>query len=345
MDQLPSYLTISDQPSSVLKSLIEKWKPDHVAILVDENTRDSCLPKLTIENALIVEIKSGEENKNLGTCEKIWSFLTENQFTRKSLLVNLGGGVIGDMGGFVASTFKRGIKFINVPTTLLSQVDASIGGKLGIDFNHLKNHIGLFRDPDHVIVNSNFLETLDTRELRSGFAEVIKHTLIKDRSQWQVLKKNTFESQNWNELIPRSIAIKNAVVSADPTENGFRKILNFGHTIGHAIESHLLMTPNKLLHGEAIAIGMILEGHLSLQKGWLTEIEFSEINDFIVSTFTLPNQLPDLETIEEYLMQDKKNDSKGISFSLLNGIGKCEFDVSISPDTIEKSFSAYSKLR
>ncbi len=342
MDQLPSYLTISDQPSEVLKSLIEKWKPDLVAILVDENTKNSCLPKLTIENPLVVEIKSGEENKNLITCENIWSALTEHKFTRKSLLVNLGGGVIGDMGGFVASTFKRGIKFVNIPTTLLSQVDASIGGKLGVDFNHLKNHIGLFKDPDHVIVNPDFLETLNTREFKSGFGEVIKHALIHDKPQWEILRASTFENQNWQELIPKSIAIKNAVVSEDPTENGIRKILNFGHTIGHAIESHFLLTPDKLLHGEAIAVGMIVEGHLSLQKGWLTEAEFSEISDFIVSSFTLPNSLPDMNSIADYLLQDKKNDSRGINFSLLNGIGKCEFDVSVSPEMIKKSLTAYS---
>ena len=343
MDQLPSYLTISDQPSDILKSLIEKWETDRVAILVDENTRASCLPKLTLEDTLIIEITSGEENKNLGTCEKIWSVLTENQFTRKSILVNLGGGVIGDMGGFVASTFKRGIKFVNIPTTLLSQVDASIGGKLGIDFNHLKNHIGLFKDPDHVIVNPDFLRTLDQRELKSGFGEVIKHALIYDRDQWGTLRENSFENQNWSDLIPKSIAIKNAVVTEDPIENGRRKILNFGHTIGHAIESHFLMTADKLLHGEAIAIGMILEGHLSLQKGWLTEAEFSEINDFIVSSFTLPDHLPKLDTIDHYLLQDKKNDARGINFSLLKGIGKCEFNVSVSPSMIEKSLLAYPK--
>ncbi len=343
MDQLPPYLTISDQPSDVLKSLIEKWEPDHIAILVDENTKESCLPRLAIQNPVIIEIQSGEENKNLKTCEKIWSTLTESQFTRKSLLINLGGGVIGDMGGFAASTYKRGIKFVNIPTTLLSQVDASIGGKLGIDFDHLKNHIGLFKYPDHVIVDPGFLRTLNPREFKSGFGEVVKHALIHDQTQWEKLKASEFENQNWSELIPQSISIKNAVVSEDPTENGLRKILNYGHTIGHAIESHFLMTSDKLLHGEAIAIGMIVEGHLSLQKGWLTDNEYLEINDFIITNFTLPERLPGIEVIGDYLLQDKKNDSRGINFSLLNGIGKCEFDVSVSPEMIEKSLLAYSK--
>jgi len=341
LSRLPDYLTISNDTSEVIKSLIEKWQPDHVAILVDENTKKSCLPLLSYEDYLTIEIKSGEQNKTLRTCEHVWSELTQHQFTRKSLLINLGGGVIGDLGGFAASTFKRGIRFINIPTTLLSQVDASIGGKLGVDFGDLKNHVGLFRDPDHVIVNTQFLKTLDERELKSGFAEVIKHTLIADHAQWKQIQETTFEDQHWDEIIPKSIAMKHEVVSSDPLEGGLRKILNFGHTLGHAVESHFLHTSDRLLHGEAIAVGMILESHISVQKGWLSELEFEEIKNYIDSIYPISVQVPRLEDLMNYLLQDKKNDSNGISFSLLSKIGKCEYDIGVSSEMITKSLDAY----
>ncbi|MEP1093714.1 MAG: 3-dehydroquinate synthase [Cyclobacteriaceae bacterium] len=343
MSQLPDYLTISNYPSGVVDSLIDKWQPDHVAILVDENTRKSCLPLLSNAEFIVIEIKSGEENKTLKTCEDVWSELTKNQFTRRSLLINLGGGVIGDLGGFAASTFKRGIRFINIPTTLLSQVDASIGGKLGVDFGNLKNHVGLFRDPDHVIVNTHFLKTLNERELKSGFAEVIKHTLIADRGQWETIQKKKFEDQVWDEIIPKSIAMKHKVVSSDPLESGLRKILNFGHTLGHAVESYFLHTADRLLHGEAVAIGMILESHISLQKEWLSPADYSQIENFIYSTFSLPKKLPNLEDLNHYLLQDKKNDSDVINFSLLNGLGRCEYDVNVSSQMIEKSLETYPR--
>ncbi|MEP5611404.1 MAG: 3-dehydroquinate synthase [Cyclobacteriaceae bacterium] len=342
MSLLPQYLTISHDPSGIIKSLIEKWQPDHVAILVDENTKKSCLPLLSNEGHLAIEIKSGEENKTLRTCEDVWSGLTQNQFTRKSLLINLGGGVIGDLGGFAASTFKRGIRFINIPTTLLSQVDASIGGKLGVDFGDLKNHVGLFKDPDHVIVDTQFLKTLNERELKSGFAEVLKHTLIADSEQWETIQERNFEDQQWDEIIPKSIAMKQKVVDSDPLEGGLRKILNFGHTLGHAIESYFLRTPNRLLHGEAIAIGMILESHISVQKGWLSKVEFAKIKNYIGSIYPAPTHMPSLKDLMGYLLQDKKNDSNGINFSLLSKIGKCEYDIGVSSEMITKSLVAYS---
>lgn len=341
MSQLPEYLSITNQPSKALEQLIHQWNPDKIAILVDENTKANCLAHFQAINHELIEIPSGEENKTLHTCEKIWESLTEFQFSRKSLLVNLGGGVIGDMGGFVASTYKRGIKFINVPTTLLSQVDASIGGKLGVDFGHFKNHIGLFRNPDHVIVNPNFLSTLSDRELRSGFAEVIKHALISDVNHWNQLKTLGFNEQDWNQVIPKSIGIKNQVVLSDPLEHGKRKILNFGHTLGHAFESYFLNSQSKLLHGEAIAIGMILESHLSFQKEWIAKEDFNGIRKFISETFKFSNEVPSIENLNEYLLHDKKNDSSGINFSLLKGIGNCEFDVRVGNEMIKKSLAAY----
>ena len=215
-------------------------------VLVDENTRAFCLPifEQKISNLAyhIIEIPSGETHKNIATCQFIWSEMVKYGADRKSCLINLGGGVIGDMGGFTASTFYRGMDFIQIPTTLLSQVDASIGGKLGIDFMNLKNAVGLFKNPKQVCISADFLHTLSPREIRSGFAELIKHGLIASKKDWDELKdiKSISEVADWEKYIIPSLAIKKAVVQEDPFEMGLRKSLNFGHTIGHAIESHAL---------------------------------------------------------------------------------------------------------
>ena len=230
-----------------------------VAILVDENTKRDCLYKLPkIENPLIIEIKSGEEYKNISTCNFIWEQLTINNFDRNSLLINLGGGVIGDMGGFCAVTYKRGLEFIHIPTTLLAMVDASVGGKLGIDFKGFKNQIGLFHNPKAVLISTEFLDTLDESELKSGFAEVIKHALILDNPLWLKLKNTTFTDLDWEDIINHSVQIKNKIILEDPFEKGERKKLNFGHTFGHAIESYYLEKGTPISHGEAIFMGMIL---------------------------------------------------------------------------------------
>ena len=195
-----------------------------VAILVDENTKQNCLPKLPqLDNSIIIEIKSGEEHKNINTCNFIWKQLTANHFDRNSLLINLGGGLIGDMGGFAASTYKRGIDFIHVPTTLLAMVDASIGGKLGVDFNGLKNQIGLFNNPESVLIFPEFLETLPGNQLKSGFAEVVKHALISDKNLWEKIISVPFNEMNWGKIIETSINIKNKIVLSDPYEKGERK--------------------------------------------------------------------------------------------------------------------------
>ncbi|CAN0054518.1 unnamed protein product, partial [Chrysoparadoxa australica] len=270
-----------DSPQEALSNIINQLTPDKVAILVDEHTSEHCLPLIEKGKHLVIETQSGEINKNLHTCEFIWRQLTEAGFSRRSLLVNLGGGVIGDMGGFAASTYKRGIRFINFPTTLLAMVDANVGGKLGIDFMGFKNHIGLFNDPEKIMVFEAFLKTLPRRELRSGYAEVIKHGLIMDQSYWETIKTANFPSLDWKKVIQRSIEIKSAVVLEDPKENGLRKILNFGHTLGHAVETWYLNHEKSLLHGEAIAVGMILEAHISMQKGLLNEECFYQINDHI----------------------------------------------------------------
>jgi len=269
---------------SLIDEFIKNLKYSTLFVLVDENTKKWCWPKLknlsSFKKATIIEIPSGEDQKNLETCKKIWKLLETGD--RYSLLINLGGGVITDIGGFTASTFKRGIKFINIPTTLLSQVDASVGGKVGINFEGLKNEIGLFSNPKAVFIDTYFLETLDERNIKSGFAEIIKHALICDYSYWNEIQR---ESTNIEKMIRRSIEIKSDIVHLDPDEKHDRKSLNFGHTIGHAIESISHKSESPLLHGEAIAIGMICETYISnkicsLNRNYMTEIIIYIINKF-----------------------------------------------------------------
>jgi len=301
-----------------------------IGILVDENTKEFCLPLLSeIKKSVIIEIKSGEENKNIDSCNLIWEALTKNCFDRNSLLINLGGGVIGDMGGFCASTYKRGIEFIQIPTSLLAMVDASVGGKLGVDFNGLKNQVGLFSNPKSVIINPKFLETLPEDELRSGFAEVVKHALIVDKNLWNHLKNNPFQDLDWEEIIESSVQIKNKIVMSDPKEKGERKKLNFGHTFGHAIESYYLQKGTPILHGEAIFVGIILESELSS----LSVSEKNDIKNYILSNFSLP-YTPSKSNLLNFLRNDKKNFEEKINFSLLEGIGNCTINNLFSEDEL-----------
>ena len=231
------------------KSLFSK-----IFVLVDTNTSEHCLPSFlqnvgNLKDYELIEIEPGEENKNILTVTSLWNSLTELGADRKSLLINLGGGVLTDMGGFVASTFKRGMKFINVPTTLLSMVDASTGGKTGIDLGNLKNQIGLFSLPEMVIVSSQFLSTLEARQMRSGLAEMIKHGLIANEAHWQRLNNlDNLDLSNLDELIRQSVSVKIKVVNEDPTEQGLRKILNYGHTVGHAVETFYMNSESMLYH-------------------------------------------------------------------------------------------------
>lgn len=339
---LPEYIHITSDIRSELIAVLSALNPDKIGLLVDENTKEHCLSRLHQKPDLLIEVKSGELHKNLDTCNHIWRELTSASFTRKSLLINLGGGVIGDMGGFAASTYKRGIPFINIPTTLLSQVDASIGGKQGIDFDGLKNHLGVFKQPHAVLIDPIFLETLPTRELISGYAEVIKHALIFDAKHWQHLTKTPFSELDWMGIIEKSVSIKSEVVANDPLERGLRKILNYGHTLGHAIESYLLETEERLLHGEAVAIGMILEGHLSLQLGKISKEDFVAMEEHIRSRYALPNKIPGYNQLEDLLKQDKKNEHSTISFSLLEEIGRCSYDQMVTQSQIIKSIEAYA---
>ena len=292
---------------------------NQLAILVDENTKRDCLHvflKATNIDAILIEIPSGEEHKNIEKCQLIWNALSSHHFDRNSLLINLGGGVVSDMGGFAASTYKRGIDFIQIPTSLLAMVDASVGGKLGVDFAYLKNQIGVFNNPKAVLINPVFLNSLPNNQLLSGFAEVVKHALIADKCYWKEIKTTSLEKMNWESIILQSIVIKNNIVTQDPLEKGERKKLNFGHTFGHAIESFYLKLGKPILHGEAISLGMILESNLSK----INNEEKHEISSFILQTFSIPKK-PPLSDLLEWMKSDKKNQKEKINFTLLNGIG------------------------
>ncbi len=341
-----------------IKSLIQNFfsenKYPKVLILVDENTALHCYPLIQkyLPTHHLIEIKSGEEQKNLITCEKIWQVMTELETDRKSLLLNLGGGVIGDMGGFCAATFKRGIDFIQIPTTLLSQVDASVGGKLGIDFQGFKNHIGVFELPKAVWINPDFLKTLPVRELLSGYAEIIKHCLIADPDKWLYLIQNLDTSEkiishrDWQEIILHSIEIKSTIVDKDPRESGLRKILNFGHTIGHAIESYFLNIPDKkLLHGEAIAIGLFCEAYLSYKKNKLPLNELESIISYLSKIYIKINlQNTDISEIIYLTLQDKKNQNNTIQTILLEAIGEPVYDQIINFEEIEAAIQYYQQF-
>lgn len=334
---------ITNDIAQSIRNFLDGNQYSKIAVICDENTEAHCLPKIlpSLPEHFLLRIDSGEENKHLGTCEQLWLALTEAGFDRKGLVINLGGGVIGDMGGFVASTYKRGMHFLNIPTTLLSQVDASVGGKLGVDFHGFKNHIGLFAEPQNVLIDTSFYSTLPKRELFSGFAEVIKHGLIYDQTYWERIKHINPETAEWTDLVDRSIQIKKEVVSADPFESGMRKILNFGHTLGHAVESYFLdRQDQRLLHGEAIAIGMICEAYLSSKFTGLSKPQLEEVVNYLIQVYQ-PNPIDKalFEEIINLTIQDKKNEGGVIQFSLLKSIGDCAINIPISaPDMLDSLF-------
>ena len=344
----PGKVVITRKLDDSLNGFFDGKSYSHVGVLMDENTKVHCYPHIKdlIPDHTSIEIESGEENKSLKTCESIWHQLTNARFDRKSLLINLGGGVIGDMGGFCAATYKRGIDFINLPTTLLAQVDASVGGKLGIDFQDLKNHIGLFKLPEQVIIYDQFLDTLPYDQLRSGFAEVIKHNLIRDKAGWSSLIQTSLQEKSWFDIIKHSVGIKQAIVDEDPFEQGVRKILNFGHTIGHAIESFYLNQPGKrLLHGEAVAMGMIAETDLSLLKNGLDQSHSDQIINYLVDLYDpKPIDIDDMLSISELTLQDKKNQGSVIKCTLLEQIGKANYDVSLKQKEIHNALTQYNEV-
>lgn len=331
---------------------LKESKPSIIFILVDTNTHNNCLhiflqqleTEITIE---IIEMEAGEEHKNIETCSGIWETLSELGGDRKSVLINLGGGVVTDLGGFVASTFKRGISYINVPTSLLAIVDASIGGKCGVDLGNLKNQIGVINQPEMVLIDTNYLYTLPANEMRSGLAEILKHGLIARESYWEKatnLAELTLE--DLDSLIKESIDIKSNIVTEDPTEKNIRKTLNYGHTLGHAIESYFLTEEKKtrLLHGEAIAAGMIMATYLSHKLSGFPEDKLKLITKKINEIFPKINLVQDdYEKVLSLLKFDKKNSHGNIFFVLLKDIGVPECDVIVPNIKLIEAMDYYLK--
>lgn len=333
------------EKSSFSELLTGKYAHSRKVILVDENTHDHCLEFLItafsgLEDAEIMLLPVGEENKVMEVCFQVWEALSEYQISRSDLILNLGGGVVTDMGGFIAAVFKRGVDFINIPTSLLGMVDAAIGGKTGVDLGPYKNQLGVFKQPSAVFIDPRFLASLPKVEWRNGFAEMLKHALISDEKQWNELTKtsleNIFDSNQWETYIAQSVAIKSDIIARDPMEKGERKLLNFGHTIGHGIEGYCLENDTPIAHGHAIALGMIAESYLSAKKGLLSEVTLNQIVELLKNRFE-EIEIADKEVVIKIIQNDKKNDNVGIKCVLLNKIGAASFDHVLNVDEIKES--------
>lgn len=326
--------------------LLAKFSNSKIAILVDENTHDHCLEYLitgfeALSEAEVIMLPAGEENKVLEVCFQVWETLTEAGFGRHDLLLNLGGGVVTDLGGFVASVYKRGLAFVHIPTSLLGMVDAAVGGKTGIDLAGYKNQLGTFQEPLATFVDIGFLQTLPDAEWRNGFAELLKHALIADAALWKALSGiQDIRQELTAEQIQRGVVIKREIVAQDPAERGLRKILNFGHTIGHALESYYLNSATPLAHGHAVAIGMLLEARLSVEQATLSKTEFQAIEKYIKQTYQL--QIPNnAEGLWALMQQDKKNVNGEVRICFLAEIGNCLFDQKLTFGDFKDALAHY----
>lgn len=345
-----STVLIGTEALPALAEFLARPAVSRVFVLADANTARLCLPLLMAHlpaNHHFIEIPAGEEYKTLASCDTVWCELTEQRADRYAVLVNLGGGVVTDLGGFAAALYKRGIRFVQVPTTLLAQVDASVGGKTGVDFQGYKNQLGVFQAPAAVFIEPLFLQTLDPRQLKSGYAEVLKHWLIADADAFDQQRRLGWLTDDWSAIIRESVALKQRIVAQDPLETGLRKLLNFGHTVGHALESYLLTQPGReALHGEAIAAGLVCESWLSVQRDLLSLEELDKIETFVFSVFDkLSFVLLETAAIAEFALQDKKNVGSTINCTLLNGIGNGVFDQPVTLAEIADSLRYYHRLQ
>jgi len=334
-----------------LNNYLDNNEISSVFVLVDENTHEYCYTQFIDKcsykkNIKIIEIKAGEINKNITTCVDVWKRLTDLGADRKSILINLGGGMVTDLGGFVASTFKRGIKFINIPTTLLSMVDASVGSKTGVDLDNLKNLIGVFSNPEMVLIDTTYLATLSEREMCSGVAEIIKYGLTFD-----IKLLNEVKNDNWKivselkDIIYRSIQIKNNVVLQDPKEENLRKVLNYGHTVGHAIESYFLEHDSleNLTHGEAIAIGMVIEAYLSQQLHNFPIDELKSLKEYIHNTFGKTTITTEhYAEILELMKHDKKNMNGSVRYILLKDVSDFIINATAPTELVKEGLDYYN---
>lgn len=328
---------------SQLPKIINLKKYSKVFLIIDSMVNKHLTKKIESSfsgNCGKLILKGGEQAKTIGTVQKIWKALLDFNCDRKSLVFNIGGGSIGDVGGFATSTYMRGIDFIQIPTTLLAQVDASVGGKVGINFANIKNLIGTFQQPIAIIIDVGLLSTLSKREFISGFAEIIKHGVIADKKYFHLVtskKPHDFSTNELVEIIKRSCQIKLSIVSADEKEGGLRRILNFGHTIGHAIEALSQKTNSPLLHGEAISIGMMAEGKISQLVGLLPNKEY-QILEQAITEAGLSTKIPPLSTkgILAKIESDKKNEGGTIYWTLLKSIGKAVYNQPVDDQVVRK---------
>jgi 3-dehydroquinate synthase len=346
--------------SAIQNSIRDHYLKTHtIFILVDENTKHHCLPALisytpSLQSAHIIEIKSGEDQKSIETATYIWSQLSEYNGGRDSLLINLGGGAITDMGGFVAATYKRGIPYINVPTTLVGMADAAMGGKVAINLKNIKNQVGLFELPRGVYIYSGFLRTIRQVDFLNGIAEMLKYGLIMDFGLWKRIGKlnftkllqEPFRDSLWDDLIRRTIKSKSEIIEKDFRDLKERRILNFGHTVGHAFESFTMKEKEEgLSHGHAVAIGMICESYLSTLKTGLKETDMTAIVKVIRSLFPLFPISPDsFGQLIDLMKQDKKNSQGNLMFTLLKTPGKALINQHCSLEMVEKALDFYSHL-
>lgn len=340
----------NDEGFDFLNRFVAEQHPSKIFLLADKHTNECCTPivlsLLATDIPLeIIEIEAGETHKHIDTCTQVWYALSELGADRKSLLINIGGGVVTDLGGFVASTYMRGIPFINIPTSLLAMVDASVGGKTGVDLGALKNLVGVINNPQGVVIYPDFLATLPTEELHSGMAEMFKHGLISDEAYWhKMCNLSELTEAHLGSLIYESVVIKNEVVTQDPTEKGLRKTLNYGHTLGHAIESYCLQNPNRerLLHGEAIAIGMVLATYLSVKELGFSMDKCDQVKAVLGEYFKKQDfTYEEITDICQLMRFDKKNVGGNVHFVLLEAIGKPKIDCIVPYEEIYKAFEYY----
>lgn len=339
---------ISEQLEQVLRKETGECKADRIFILNDKTTHQLCLPVIKdydyLQGAEVITIEAGDTNKTLDSVVHVWNELQRLGATRHSLLINLGGGMVTDLGAFAASTFKRGISIINIPTTLLSMVDASVGGKTGFNFGGLKNEIGVFRNADCVILDTVFLKTMDEENILSGYAEMLKHGLISTEAHWAELMNFDIEHPNLKELgdlVAKSVQVKERIVTEDPTEKGIRKALNLGHTVGHAFES-LALQRKPILHGYAVAWGLVCELYLSVAKTGFPVEKMRQMTRFIFEHYgRMPITCDDYPTLLELMTHDKKNIGTSINFTLMGGIGDIRINQTATKEEIEEALDFY----
>lgn len=331
--------------SSFQSFLNDNYASSRIVIMVDENTHDYCLEYLLtafdqLAEAEVMLLPVGEENKVLEVCFQVWEALTEYGIGRNDLIINLGGGVVTDMGGFISAVYKRGVDFIHIPTTLLGMVDASIGGKTAIDLGIYKNQLGVFKSPVRIYADQGFLETLPDEEILNGFAEMLKHALISSADMWDDLKAITsLDEMKDTQRIANSQAVKCHAVLDDPMDNGKRRNLNFGHTVGHALEGFYLDSL-ALSHGHCVALGIVVESQISFARGLLTQNELTEVSSTVCKWFTIPSlDENSFDSLILLMLNDKKNSANKILGCALNGIGNCSWNTEYSTDEIKNGLN------